>query len=125
MHFSKPQKGFSITLWLLIISVVVFFATVAFKLVPHYMDYGTINNRILEVERTPPGDIRSERDFYSHISKGMQVNGIFGLTPKKILKVRREGDTFLVQLDYERREHVIKNIDLVVHFKQDYSIRVP
>ncbi len=39
------------------------------------------------------------------------------------MKISLENNEFLVQVNYEKREPVIKNIDLVVKFEKEYRVR--
>ena len=41
------------------------------------------------------------------------------------MQVKTEDNRFLIHLDYEKREPLIRNIDLVVHFERDFRIRIP
>ncbi|MCY1188401.1 hypothetical protein D9M73_295040 [compost metagenome] len=68
-------------------------------------------------------EIRTIPDFYSHVSKGMQVNGIRDLDLDKALKVTLENNEFLAHLQYEKREPLVENLDLVVRFDKEFRVR--
>lgn len=125
MHNIRAQKGMSFFGWLAILVLVAFFASAAFKLIPHYMDNKALEKAIMAVEMDKAtGDkISSVADFYSHISKSMQINSIRDLKMDDILEVKQANNDFLVHLKYEKREPLIKNIDLVVTFDKEYRVR--
>lgn len=125
MKSAHSQKGMSVVSWLMLLSVVAFFASAAFKVLPHYFDYMSLEKIITSVETDKSLNVRDLRDFYSHVSKGMQVNSIRGLDMEKALKVKIENNEFRAHLKYEKREPLIENIDLVVRFDKEFRVRMP
>jgi len=125
MKSAHSQKGMSVLGWLMMLTVVAFFASAAFKVLPHYFDYMSLEKMITSVETDKAADVRSVNDFYSHISKGMQVNSIRDLDMQKAIKVKVENNEFRVHLKYEKREPLIENIDLVVRFDKEFRVRMP
>ncbi|WP_394561198.1 DUF4845 domain-containing protein [Aquipseudomonas alcaligenes] len=121
MVFARSQKGMSLLGWIVTLAVLAFLASTAFKLFPHYMDYYALQTIITKTE-TEPAQIRSVRDFYDHIQKGMGVNSI-RLNLKEVLEIKQENDLFLLHLKYEQREHLIENLDLVATFDKEFRIR--
>ena len=125
MKFAQSQKGMSVLGWLMVLALVAFFASAAFKLLPHYFDYMSLEKMIMAVETDKASQVNTVGDFYSHISKGMQVNSIRDLDMEEALNVKIENNEFRVHLKYEKREPLIKNIDLVVHFDKEFRVRMP
>jgi len=125
MQAMRNQRGVSFFGVLLIVVLVGFFVSIAFKLVPHYIDNKSLEQGILAVERdSMMGDkVQSVVEFYDHMSKTIQVNSIPDLAVQDIMQITQSGDQFLVRLKYEKREPLIKNIDLVVTFDKEYSVR--
>jgi hypothetical protein len=80
---------------------------------------------ISSVETDKTLEITTVSDFYSHVSKGMQVNSIRDLDLNKALSVTVENNQFLAHLKYEKREPLIQNIDLVVKFDHEFSVGKP
>ncbi len=125
MKFAQSQKGMSILGWLMVLALVAFFASAAFKLIPHYLDYMSLEKIITSVETDEALEINTVGAFYVHVAKGMEVNSIRDLNLKDILEVKIENNEFHAHLQYERREPLIKNIDLVVHFDKEFRVRMP
>lgn len=124
MNNSK-QQGNSLVKGLLILILVGFFASIGFKVIPHYMDNKTLDKLITAVERDRPsvGQVRSPEDFYRHIEKGLNVNSVYSLKARDIMDVRAEGGTLYVRVKYEARENMLKNLDLVLNFDKEYRVR--
>ena len=125
MTFAHSQQGLSILGWLVVLAVVAFFASTAFKVLPHYLDYMSMEKIITSVETDKASGVRTVGDFYNHVSKGMQVNNIRDLNMRDALQVKVENNEFLVHLKYEKREPLIENLDLVVNFDKEFRVRMP
>lgn len=125
MSFARSQKGLSMLSWIMMLALVAFIASTAFKMMPHYFDYMSMDKIISAVESDKSMEIRTVRDFYSHVRKGMDVNGIRDLDLEEALKVVIENNEFKVHLDYEKREPLIRNLDLVANFDKEYRLRMP
>ncbi len=125
MKSMHSQKGMSLLSWLLVLGLVAFFASAAFKVLPHYFDNMALEKLITSVETDKAANIRSINEFYGHVSKGMQVNSIRDLNLQDALKVKMENNEFRAHLKYEKREPLIENIDLVVRFDKEFRVRMP
>jgi len=125
MKSVRSQQGMSLLSWLVVLSVVAFFASAAFKVLPHYFDNMALEKMITSVETDKAANIRTINEFYSHVSKGMQVNSIRDLNLQDALKVKMENNEFRAHLKYEKREPLIENIDLVVRFDKEFRVRMP
>lgn len=125
MQNIHKQKGMSFFGWLAVLVLIAFFASAAFKLIPHYLDNKALEKAIMAIEedKTVGDKIITVGDFYSHISKSMQINSIRDLVMDDIITVTKNNNDFIAHLKYEKREPLIKNIDLVVSFDKEYRVR--
>lgn len=125
MKFARAQKGLSMLSWLVVLIVVAFLASTAFKVLPHYLDFFSLQKIVTSVETEKALELRSPAEFYAHIDRGVMVNNIRDLDMRKVMDVRMENNEFYVHLKYEKREPLIENLDLVVHFDREYRVRAP
>ena len=125
MKFARSQKGMSVLSWLMVLALVAFFASAAFKVIPHYLDYMSMEKMITSVETDEALEIDTIGEFYGHVSRGMEVNSIRDLNLKEALEVKIENNEFRAHLQYEKREPLIQNIDLVVRFDKEFRVRMP
>lgn len=125
MNAVKSQKGMSLIGGLLALAIVAFLASAAFKLVPHYMDYWSLKKVIESVIADKSTGIDTVGEFYSHVGRGMQINNIRDLDLNKVLSVTEQGNTLLAHLNYEKREPLIQNLDVVVKFDHQFSVVKP
>jgi len=120
---THSQKGMSLLGWLMVLALVAFFASTAFKMLPHYMDYMAMEKMITEVEKDPSLEISTVNAFYEHMQKGMQVNNIRDINLKEAVTIKLEDRDFQVHLSYEKREPLIQNLDLVARFDKEFRVR--
>lgn len=125
MVVRKQQRGMSMMNVLMLLAVVAFLASAAFKIIPHYLDFMAVEKMIMAIEGPAGESITRPNDVYVHLSKGMEVNNIRDLDLHEAFKIRQEGNDFFIEANYERRENLIKNIDLVVKFEKEFRVRAP
>ncbi len=122
MNFPYRQRGMSITGWLLMVLVVGGVVTVGIKLVPHYLDHNTMS-RVLD-NLALDKDISSARvpAIYAMIQKRFKVNGIRNFPIKDNIKIKRTKVGVEVSMDYEVREHVVGNLELLATFSKHLEL---
>lgn len=125
MKLARSQQGMSVLSWMMVLAVVAFLASAFFKMLPHYLDYMSMEKIINSVETDKAADVRTVGDFYAHVSKGMTVNAIRDLDLEKVLEVKIEENEFRAHLKYEAREPLIENLALVASFDKEFRVRMP
>lgn len=125
MTFARSQRGLSLLGWLIALAVVAFVASAAFKMLPHYLDFMAMEKAVMAVETDKAADVRTVPEFYSYVSKSMQINSIRDLDLQKALEVKLENNEFRAHLKYEKREPLIQNLDLVARFDKEFRVRMP
>ena len=125
MTFGGSQKGLSLVGLLLLLGLIAFALSTAFKVVPHYLDYFSLRKIIEAAGNNPTPGLDSVDDFYSYVGKNMQVNSIRDVDLKQALKLKVENNRFVAHLDYEQREPLIFNVDLVMKFDKQLSVAKP
>jgi len=123
--FPGKQKGASPLGILLAVVIMLFVASIAFKMMPHYMDYNAIQKSVEGLSSVSSGSVKTPAAFYQYMQKAMEVNSIRDVKAEEIMRVERNGNQFTVYIDYERREPMIKNLSLIAHFKKELSVRIP
>lgn len=125
MTFSHSQKGMSFLSWMVVLAIVAFLASMVFKMLPHYLDYMSLEKIITSAETEASHEINSVGAFYGHIGRGLEVNAIRDFDLKESVNVKFENNEFHVYLKYERREPLIQNLDLVAKFEKEFRVRAP
>ncbi|KJK01849.1 hypothetical protein UB43_07320 [Pseudomonas sp. 21] len=125
MTYARSQKGMSLLGWLVVLAIVAFVASAAFKIIPHYLDYYAIEKAITSVETDKAAEVRTVPEFYSYVDKALMLNNIRDLKLDDALDVKLDNNEFRAHLKYEKREPLVQNIDLVVKFDKEFRVRMP
>lgn len=123
MQQMRSQQGLSLVGGLFMLAVVAFFASALLKVFPHYLDNRALEKSIIQVETDPSLKIKNLSDLRAYLSKSMQVNAI--ALDTDAIKVAVDGNSYVIKVNYEKREPLIKNIDLVLNFDKEYRVRMP
>ena len=115
------QSGITLIGFVFVLVIAGFFAYMALKLVPPYIDYGSVVKAMNEVSSEGlDGKTQDEvrRDFMFKLSFQYADQVI---QPQDIRFVRSDGGTQL-QVDYEQRVHFLYNIDFLLHFQKTVQL---
>ena len=113
---SAQQQGMGMTGLLLTIVVVVFVLTVLFKLGPAYMNYWSLRSIMNSVAESSQPIAGGKPEIMRALETRMMVNDIRNIDAKSFTVKKASENTLDVSLDYERREHLFFNVDVVLTF---------
>lgn len=115
----RRQSGVSVVAMLLLVALIGGVGTLSVRLIPHYIDYGTI---VSLVEELPPDQVHKMAfsDIRTSLKKRFLINNIRDLDPAKIVKMERKRDGTSLTIDYERREPLLYNVDLILVFHREF-----
>jgi Tfp pilus assembly major pilin PilA len=112
----RKQSGW--TMWTLMFTLFVIgsIAWIGLKLVPLYLDNGTIQSVLKTISQDRAVAESSYGEIDSRIRKTLSINSIRWVQSKDIEFVDGNGYTE-VRIDYEKRIPMVANIDVIVTFK--------
>jgi len=109
------QKGMTAIGWLLVLSLIAFFTLITLRLIPGYLEFAKVSS-VLESLQDEPGITRKTKtEIISLITKRFNVNDVYQVTPNQV-KIAKDKGVLKISIKYERREHVIGNVDVVTTF---------
>lgn len=116
------QSGITMISFIVILVIIGFFAFMAMKLVPPYMDYFGVSKAMEEVATEgvhgkSQNDIRQDFMFKLSFQYADQV-----ITPKDI-KFVHAGDGTNMNVAYDQRIHFLYNIDFLLHFEKSVKLQ--
>ncbi|SOB76396.1 protein of unknown function [Marinobacter sp. LV10R510-11A] len=110
---------------LVILIMVLFFGSLlslVIKVGPTYMDDLTIQEALESLDGTAGLSQMGPAQVRTLINKRLSVNNIRGFDAKDI-SVDKDGGLVLINVDYEVRNNLIRNLDTVVHFQHSYEMK--
>jgi hypothetical protein len=110
---------------LVILIMVLFFGSLLsliIKVGPAYLDDLTIKEALESLDGTEGLSQMGPAQVRTLINKRLSVNNIRGFDAKDI-SVEKDGGLVLINVDYEVRNNLIRNLDTVVHFQHRYEMK--
>jgi competence protein ComGC len=121
MHY---QKGMTALGWLIVISIISFFALIVIKLLPVYMGDMEVNDALISTVNQPEAIYFSKRELRQSFAKRMLVSSFAERIDANNLQTEKLKDgTRNAILNYEARINFAGNIFIVVVF--DHKVAIP
>lgn len=121
----KYQQGLSYWSVVFGVSLFVFILKIATTVGPIYLDNYTIHEMLKAKFRDTQVDKAEVKQFTRDLGDQMLRNNMRDRTVDDLMVIKREGNLLIVELDYEERKNFAGNLDVVVHFKKNYSTVKP
>jgi hypothetical protein len=115
------QRGMTPIGWILVFLLIAFFTLVALKLVPIYLDSFTIGSVISDMRQEPGIAAKTPREVVAMIEKRLDINMVEGITADDIF-VEKRGDTMTISAEYEIREKMLGNVDVIISFNKTVEV---
>lgn len=116
------QRGMTPLGWILVLLMIGFFALMALKLVPIYLESFTVGSVISDMKNEPGIGSMSALEITSKLNKRFDINTVTDVTTDDIY-IEKTGDVMTITAEYEVRENFLANIDFVVSINK--SVEVP
>ncbi len=119
MKTKYRQQGASMLGILAVLAIAAFFLMTAFKIIPVYIEAGNIRSVMNNLKNEPGLTNMSKQKIKSKISTALDVSGQRGVD-LSALEVKSESDRMIITFNYDKRVPWIQNIDLMLHFENEY-----
>lgn len=114
------QRGMSMWSLLGVLAVIGFALLIVVKLTPVYLTYWSVAS-VSESVINDTGPDDSMAEIWDKITTRFDLNNIRTLDPKKIMKIKRKSGSIEIDVQYERRKHLVHNVALVVTFDRTFG----
>jgi Tfp pilus assembly major pilin PilA len=122
MYSMRRQHGLSLFAWLILIALAAFLAVVALKLIPIYLKSFEVAKTLDAVAQEPGIKKENKRIIWSKINKRLDVSYVDFVKPEHFSVEVKKGKTTLI-LQWEVREHLFGNLDVVATFDKRAEVR--
>ena len=122
MYSIKQQQGMTFWGWLVILSILGIAVLVGVKLAPKYLDFYSVKSLLDQVAQQDFDGTPKKREVWSSISKHLDVNYIEYIKQEHLAVKQQKDGTHLI-LDYEVREPIMGNVDVVLSFKHSATVK--
>lgn len=119
------QKGATIWVNLIWVLMGVSIAVIGLKVIPVYLDSYTVTGALDGLKSQPDLAKLKDKDIHKILEKQFQINSVRHIKKDHILIQRNKKSKKLenIQINYEVREHLFYNVDLVLTFKNHLDVQ--
>ncbi len=118
----KKMRGLTGLSFLLLLALIGFFALLAIKLFPIYLEHYNVTSSLKSLQSEAWEEPLSKKEIKSLLMRRFQINDIAHVGKEQI-KVKSQNSGKLVSIAYEVRKPFIGNIDLVVSFSDSLELQ--
>lgn len=123
MFFGKRSRGITLIGFLILLLVAGFFAYMAMRLVPVYVEYMGVVKSMEQVRAEPGSENRSPEEIRRSLSLKFNTQYVADdAIPPQAIQVIRQGNAQSLRIRYERRVPFIHNIELLATFDKSVNL---
>ena len=119
----RNQKGASLWMVMLVVSILGFGAVFGLKLLPMYMQWWKVEKAVAGALQSGAGSA-SKREITTAIVRRLDVDGIYHMKEANLsdfMTIEKKGSRVKIFIDYEQRDALGGNVFLVTHFEKTLS----
>ena len=124
LRSKQKQKGLSPIGVLFMVCTFAFVLLLFFKLSPFYMDYWTLRTVFSDVGAIPNVTKQPNSEITKILAKRLIINSFRDFSAQRDSYIERDGGVLTMGFEYEVREHMIGNIDVVLSFSHAVELDV-
>ncbi len=118
----KNQKGASGLTILVILFLAASILTIVMKVAPMFFDNMTVAKVLEDVGAQSDIAELSDDSIISAFSKRLTINNVRGFDMKKLV-IGRDDGMLTIDINYETRDTIFKNIDVIVSFENHFETK--
>jgi hypothetical protein len=118
----KRQRGLGWFGMLFVFGTIAFFAVIAIKVGPMYMNHGTVLRIVKGVADNPDYANASPQEIRSTLERRWDVDYVQHLDDKDV-KIKRGPKGRMLSYDYEAKVNLFYNVWVVLKFKDDHPMK--
>ena len=117
----RMQRGMTMLGFLITLTVVIFFAFCAMKIVPMYIEFYSVKKALASIASDAEAANASKEKIRSNFARHMQIDYVAIVKPE-MLKIESTDNGYNLVMDYERRESLFANLDVVGKFRAEQAV---
>ena len=118
---ANHQKGLGWFGLLIVLGLIGFFATIAIKVLPIYLNQMKVTTSVNKVAADPQNGTADPREIRNDLQRFWDIDDVQYL-PVSEVKVKRTQNGRFISYDYEARERLFYNIYIVIEFADDVPL---
>lgn len=120
MQSLQRQNGMTAIGWLIVLALIGFFVLLTLRMVPSYLEYYKVVSTLDSLERET--GLATPADILRLLDRRFNISYVESIQPKDV-SIKALGPNFRVIADYESRKHIFGNVDVVMSFYKEVTVR--
>ncbi|TPQ27049.1 DUF4845 domain-containing protein [Methylomonas sp. EFPC3] len=116
----RKQQGLTFLSIAFILALIGFFTLLILKIAPIYINHSRVVNAIKAIENTTDIVTKSKSEIKTSLDKRFDMNYVEHVKPEDVTIVAQPGYV-RVEIDYERVEHIMGNLSVLVEFHEGFE----
>ena len=117
----RKQGGMTMLGFLITLSVVILFLFCGMKIVPMYIEYYSVKKMLATISNNPEAANSSKDQIRKMFGRSLEIDYVKIITPE-MLKIETTDSGYNLVVDYERREELVANLDVVGKFRAEQAV---
>ncbi len=122
MKSISKQRGLAAISWFIIIVIGVLFVTLLLRLIPIYIEGFSVYDSLDSMKQDRKIINYPVSAIKKSLLRRLNINSVYSVTPEDIYVTRKGGKT-RIEVDYEKRENVVGNLDIIVRFRKEITVQ--
>ncbi len=116
------QQGLTAISVILILAMIGFFATIAIRLFPIYMEHFNVASHLESLAEESGITKKTNSEILNTLSKRFSIDDVKNVTNENIFIERNKDGSMLIAIEYEVRTPALGNVDMVVSFVDEVEL---
>lgn len=117
----RKQRGITMLGFLITLCLVIFFAYCAMKIVPMYIEYYSVKKALASIASDAQAADATKEKIRANFARHMQIDYVATVKPE-MLKIESTDTGYNLIMNYERREPLFANLDVVGKFNAQQAV---
>ena len=117
----RKQGGMTMLGFLITLSVVILFVFCGMKIVPMYIEYYSVKKALASIANEQDTSSATKDKIRAMFARHITIDYVKIIKPE-MLQIQTTDSGFNLTVDYERREELIANLDVVAKFRAEQAL---
>lgn len=117
----QTQRGITMVGFLITLSLGIFFAYIGMKIGPMYMEYYSVKKMLATIAKNPEAAGAPKDKIRVMFARSLEIEYVKMIKPD-MLKIENVDGGYNLVVDYERREELMANLDVVGKFHAEQAL---
>lgn len=117
----RMQRGMTMLGFLITLSVIILFLFCAMKIVPMYIEFYSVKKALASIANEQDTSNASKDKIREMFARHIKIDYVKIIKPE-MLKIETTDTGYNLSVDYERREELVANLDVVAKFRAEQAL---